>query len=221
MARKFRKGGYRKKGFKAKRWNKKRKQVNVNKALQPIPQRYICNMKYSETFALSQLSPGYTYNLNSIFDPNRTGVGHQPYSHDTMQTLYNRYRVISCSYTITCYNASNAIRMVAIPSNEALAAGSVSEVCENPRAKWILQTPQSPMKKLHGRCYIPSLVGRSKAQYMADDRYQATFGSSPGELAILNIYHANLADVGVDNTLATITLNYKVELFDVKNLAQS
>jgi len=65
----------------------------VNKALQPIPQRYIATMKYSQTFLLSDVSPGWTFNLNSIFDPDRTGTGHQPYGHDTFQTLYNRYRV--------------------------------------------------------------------------------------------------------------------------------
>lgn len=215
---KYKRRAYRK----AKKYAKRgRKTVNVNRALQPIPQRYIASMKYSETFALSQLSPGYQYNLNSIWDPNRTGTGHQPYAHDTFQTLYNRYRVISCNWVITGYNASNAIRLVAQPANEVLSAGSVSEVCENPRAKWILQAPQSPLIKLKGKISVPSLVGRTKDQYMADDRYQAQFGASPAELAILNIYHANMADVGVDSTLCTITLTYKVEMFDVKHLGQS
>jgi len=203
--------GYRKRAYK----------TNVNRSLQPIPQRYICKMKYSETFALSGLSPGYQFNLNSIFDPNRTGIGHQPYGHDTFQTLYNRYRVISCSWNITAYNGGVPIRLVAQPANEVLTANSVSEVCENPRSKWILQPPNSPMKILKGKTYIPSLTGRTKAQYMADDRYQAQFGTSPSELAILNIYHAGLADIGVDNTLGTITLEYTVELCDVKHLTQS
>ena len=193
----------------------------MNKALQPIPQRYIATMKYSQTFLLSDVSPGWTFNLNSIFDPDRTGTGHQPYGHDTFQTLYNRYRVISCNWVITGYNASNAIRLVAQPANEVLTAGSVSEVCENPRSKWILQSPQSPVMKLKGKINLPSLVGRNTAQYMADDRYQAQFGASPVELAILNIYHANMADAGVVGTQCTITLTYKVEMFDVKHLGQS
>lgn len=73
----------------------------VNSALQPIPQRYITKMKYSEQVS-TDAAGRYMFNLNSIFDPNRTGTltGHQPYGFDTLATLYNRYRVISCGYRI-------------------------------------------------------------------------------------------------------------------------
>lgn len=178
-------------------------------------------MKYSETFSFSTLGSFCRLNLNSIFDPNRTGTGHQPYGHDTFQTLYNRYRVIGCNWAITVYNPSTAIRLAAQPANEELTPGSVSEVCENPRSKFIVQYPGGNTNMLKGSIKIPSLVGRTKSQYMADDRYQATFGSSPAELAILNVFAANLSDAGVDGTLVTVTLKYKVEMFDVKHLGQS
>lgn len=192
-----------------------------NNALQPIPQRYITSMKYSETFDLNTLQPFLRMNLNSIFDPNRTGTGHQPYGHDTFQTLYNRYRVISCSWVISVYNAGSPIRLACQPANEELAPTSVSEACENPRTKFIIQYPGGNTNMLKGKINIPSLVGRSKAQYMADDRYQAQFGNSPNELAILNVFTANLLDNARDATQVTVTLKYKVEMFDVKPLVQS
>lgn len=205
-----------------KRWLKRRGATGlVNNSLQPIAQRYICSMKYSQTISLSSLSPIQRFNLNSIFDPDRTGGGHQPYGHDTFQTLYNRYRVISCSYVLTVYNGTVPVRIAALPANEDITAGTVSEFTENPRARFMVQYPGGNTNILKGKVHIPSLVGRTKAQYMADDRYQATFGSSPSELAVLNILAANLADTPADNTFCTIELKYKVEMFDVKNLAQS
>lgn len=213
----------------ARRFRRKgRKTVNVNRALQPIPQRYICKMKYCDVFTVSTsgLSPvgSYTFNLNSIFDPNRTGVGHQPYSHDTFATLYNRYRVIKASYAI--YGASSntgyAVNIAALPANEVHTVNTVSEARENPRCRWITQGFGAPQKALKGIVHIPSLVGRTKTQYMADDRYQAQFGASPAELAILNIYGGLIADAAVTNDIVcNIEITYTVECFDVKNLAQS
>lgn len=109
----------------------------------------------------------------------------------------------------------------AIPANEVLVFSTSAELRENPRAKYIVQGTQgSEIIPLTGSCYIPSLVGRTKAQYMADDRYQAEMGSSPSELAILNILTALGNDVPSPLGIQVL-LEYTVEFFDVKHLAQS
>lgn len=195
--------------------------ANVNRSLQPIPNRYICKMKYSETIATGATGIA-NLNLNSVFDPNRSGVGHQPYGHDTLITLYNRYRVISCGYRINIAIGSSTapVQLAAQPANEVLAMLSLSEMRENPRAKYILQNPGSGSVYLSGKSYIPSLVGRTKSQYMADDRYQAQVGASPSELAILNILTADAFDTPSSATFQ-IVMEYTVEWFDIKHLSQS
>ena len=203
----------------------RRKTINVNKALQPVAQRTIVKMKYSEVVS-GQYSPGisiYRFNLNSIFDPNRTGIGHQPYGHDTFQTLYNRYRVINCKYIVSAYSNSGAtIQFACLPANEEFIQPTVSEYRENPRCKYTVQTPGAPLRFLKGNVYIPSLVGRSKSQYMADDRYQSMFGASPAELAILNCAASIYQETASDSQIFfNVTLVYTVECFDVKNLNQS
>lgn len=212
------KKSYRRKGYK----------TNVNlKSLNPIPQRYICKMKYADIASIG-LGGGtyapYVMNLNSIFDPNRTGVGHQPYGHDTFLTLYNRYRVISCSYRICAHVADTTIslQLAVIPTNEAVNPGTISEVRENPRCKYVIQAPQQDIKYVSGKVYIPSLMGRTKSQYMADDRYQATMGASPNELALLTMY-AGPTNEGTSTAtvIFNIELEYTVELFDIKHLSQS
>lgn len=196
--------------------------TNVNRSLQPIPQRYICKMKYSENVSTSAVAPTYAFNLNSIFDPNRTGIGHQPYGHDTLFTLYNRYRVISCGWRINVVmgSTSNPVQLACQPANEVLGTVSINEMRENPRSRYITQNPGAQSVFLTGKSYIPSLVGRTKAQYMADDRYQAQMGSSPAELAILNLVANDAFDSGVAVTVQVL-LEYTVEFFDIKHLAQS
>lgn len=202
---------------------KGRRTMNVNRALTPFAQRYITKMKYSDVFTLSSaLNSGLFYfNLNSIYDPNRSGVGGQPYGHDQLEALYHRYRVINCSYVITAYSGGSVIRVVATPLNETWSSvPSISQACMNPRAKFMIQVPGGPGQKIIGNCNIPSLMGRNRDQYMADDRFQALFGSSPSELAVLAIQGADIGDLSA-TIQCTITLNYTVECFDPKNAPPS
>lgn len=203
----------------------RRNTVLVNTALKPFAQRYITKMKFSQALVLSGTGPlSKRYRLNSVFDPDETGTGHQPYGHDTLAQIYNRYRVISCSYVISAVDGGY-IQCSALPANDNVSPGSltVSEIRENPRAKYIVQAPNASLKMLTGKVYLPSLVGRNKAQYMADDRYQAQVGSNPAEASILNIFVQNMADsttIGINANL-NVTLEYTVEWFDVKNFGQS
>lgn len=209
-----------------KAWKGKRrggyKMVNlVGKSLNPIPQRTILKMKYADNFELNAGNAySYQFNLNSIFDPNRTGTGHQPYGHDQMALLYNRYRVINCSYSVVLTTGTTVVKYVCVPGNEVQIFNSVDEARENPRAKFSIQTPNGRLSPIHGNVYIPSLTGRNKSQYMADDRYQAVVGASPAELAILNIQAAAMNESAL-TAPAAIILEYTVEFFDAKTLAQS
>lgn len=200
---------------------KRRAQKLVNNALAPIPQRYITKMKYSDTFTLSLAnSYQYVFNLNSIWDANRTGVGHQPYGFDQLAALYNRYRVIKTKYIINAYSAAVPIRYGCIVSNDTPPINNISELAESPRAQTRVQLPGGNTTKITGTAYIPSVVGRSKAQYMADDRYQALTTQSPNELALLTVIGNTMTDVGTD-VLVTITLEFLVEFFDISPLEQS
>lgn len=205
---------------------RKYKTVLANRALQPVAQRYICKMKYSQTVT-PDVNGRYSFRLNSIFNPDNTqlpGVGnsHQPYGHDAMTLFYNRYRVISCGWRIQGIQSSTGIpiQLGAIPANDSVIFVNISELKENPRAKYMSITPGGPPQILRGKVSMPSLVGRSTAQYMADDRYQAQVGTNPLEAAILNILTNTVSDVATQFTF-NILLEYTVELFDPKNQQQS
>lgn len=240
----FKKGGARRGKRVSKRKAGARKRVTVNKALQPIAQRYICKMKYCDSFALNTDSSAFgtvvhRMRLNSLFDPNLSAAGHRPYGFTQLMGtpgtadvgLYNRYRVISCSYSIYAAPAAGqTVQITALPSNEAVATSigvNGSALRENPRAKYITQTTGAPIKLLKGKVYLPSLVGRTKSQYMADDRFQAQSNANPLEAAVLNVYLNEIGDAtglpgGIPvSARLNITMVYTCELFDVHNKEQS
>lgn len=221
MVKKYR---HKRRAFRKRRIHRKSKQAitNVNKSLRPIPSRFITKMKYSEAFNLTAISPNVIMNLNSIYDPNRSGIGHQPMGFDQMATLYNRYRVIGCSFVINGYCASDPVRIAAIPTNDlGITFSGVSHMIESPRCRFVVQNPQAGARYLKGKVYMPALAGRTAEQYMSDDRYQADVTTSPAELLLLNISAATLVDSYPNATSLTVTLEYTVEFFDVKQLNQS
>lgn len=198
--------------------------VNTNRALKPFAQRYITKLKYAQVNFLNVAGPtAYRFRLNSLYDPDFSGTGHQPYGFDQLSPLYNRYRVISCRYVVSAVDqAGQYITYATLPSNEQVNAISLSEMRENPRCQFRVQAPSAAMRPITGNVYLPSLVGRTKAQYMADDRYQSVVTDNPAEAAILNVYVQRM-DEGINtlNVPLTVTLEYTVEFFDIKNFAQS
>lgn len=46
-----------------------------------------------------------TFRMNSIFDPDITGTGHQPLLRDLWASQYDYYAVLECEYKIRMYNA--------------------------------------------------------------------------------------------------------------------
>jgi len=49
-----------------------------------------------------------TFNLNSLYDPDQTGTGHQPCGYDSWAALYSRYLVMSADVEVQFFASSGA-----------------------------------------------------------------------------------------------------------------
>lgn len=198
--------------------------TNVNRSLQPFANRYICKQKYATTI-LTDGNGRYIFNLNSMFDPDRTGVGHQPYGYDTLANLYNRYRVIACGWRVNqpVTAAGSPVTTSSLPSNDpAMTFLDTGVMMENPRSKYITQIPGATAVTLRGKQYLPILFGRTKDQYMADDEYQATILASPSEFAGLYLQtFTATSGLPLSFVALQVVLEYTVEYFDLKHVIQS
>lgn len=68
-----------------------------------FPNSIITTMRYAEVFTKTSTLGAIafnTFNANSIFDPNATGVGHQPMYKDQWSGIYNQYVVIGSKITV-------------------------------------------------------------------------------------------------------------------------
>lgn len=65
---------------------------------------YADNYRHSMTYGTGA---NQIWRSNSIFDPDYTGGGHQPYARDLWASMYDYYCVISMEYEIHLYNGSH------------------------------------------------------------------------------------------------------------------
>lgn len=205
---------------------RKRAQHMVNNtSLMPLAPRYITRLKYNQSFVLTSTLGSVVsqiFNLNSLFDPDRTGVGHQPMGYDQLTTFYTKYRVFACSWRVNVVQtqASSTSNCIVVPINTATSLTGISQAREQPRAIYKMVNNANGITTFTGKMFLPNLAGSPVSRYKSDDIYASQTGSSPSELMTLQIIHS---DVGSANNTCTfdIELVYHSEFFDPAELPQS
>lgn len=77
----------------------------------PFPLKYNAKLRYCDTVAVASGTVGvfgdeFVFKLNGLYDPNTTGIGHQPYGYDQITPLYKRYIVKGVLIKIVFNNPS-------------------------------------------------------------------------------------------------------------------
>jgi hypothetical protein len=165
------------------------------------------------------------FDLSSVFDPDFTGVGHQPLGHDQIAVFFERYQVISVDYQIVFWNSSEInFQRVGIRAVDTSATDPDPDVLiENGNVQWTLLTPLSGSQAtatFTGSVALNEVHGITKAQYLANDDYGATFGSNPSERAFMQLFADGL---GTDTAACgvAVKLTYHTRCMGSINVALS
>jgi len=209
------------------RFNKSNYVTRVPWSLGFIAPRQICRLKYSETISLTIAAAlgqaDYLFRLNSIFDPNKTGTGHQPYGTLQLSTLYNRYRVFKTYWRITIPATNEQLHFAVLPVNNTHTFTTVDEAAEYPRAVTkSISFNGGQVTTFKGHVYLPRLNGCKVQEYKTDDRFEAVMSANPVEVMDLHMVISNpqvTANAIEVNPLVTIM--YVVEVYDPPVQAQS
>lgn len=188
---------------------------------------YVQNYPYtagaSGVYGTSQV-----WNLNDMFDPDKTGVGHQPYLHDTYSALYYRYKVIwvKVHQYITDPTADGIIvaNYLRTPSNTSTIAGASPQVVnERPGCSTkIINNTGRQVVTYSRRIDIAKACGLSRAQFNADFTIlSTTSGASPTLIPTLVTAIAALDATSTPTVNVVTHLTYGVQWYDRKTQSQS
>jgi hypothetical protein len=216
--RKFKKRPYKKRYVK-KKYAKKRTFGNtgIARISTPFPYKLVTKLRYHENNNLTPaaLTYSYNYNINSLFDPNRTGTGHQPMYYDQLcPAVYQRYRVKGFSYKLVISDANTPIKFQAHFQNNNHSA-DYEDLGEMIGTKQVIVNSMAN----GGRC-IAHLKGyttikRILGENLNDDRDQAAYNASPSNVALLGLNVTSLNGITNITTFnLDLTFTYYCELFD-------
>lgn len=169
---------------------KKRAKMSISRVgnMFGLPDRYECELVYFDRYSFSHTvgSQGnQQFRLNSLFDPDYTGTGHQPMGYDQITPLYHQYCVLdvkvdgevfippgylsALDYAFWC-DAAYQLTPTASPSAPIVVA-------ERPGA--VFGVAQAYVKQTFSRTYnIPSIMGQTEQEYVAANVVPVTGNAS-------------------------------------------
>jgi len=193
--------------------------------------RMVTTFKYSDTIGLS-IPTGvigtYVFRMNSIFAPDKTAGGganpHQPYGHDQLATIYNRYRVYRFEYEIRIPNTTGDLIIAVTPFNGVSPAATTiagfDTACEYP--KTIVKSIAAGANEIVIRksVFLRAITGVPAVEYNTDDRFAALMSASPTEVfeLCLTYYNPTAATVA---PFIKVKFVYHCDLFDIFSQTES
>lgn len=173
-------------------------------------------LTYVDQFDLSSagVAAVQVFNLNSLFDPDRTGAGHQPRYFDQLAALYGRYRVDRAIVEVCVATAElHGVIVNLYASNDAGGLTPTSSLELPWNSGMYMCVPYTPciLRQEYNLRDIPAV---SKSQYEGGDHYQALVSASPTEIITCSI-GAEANDGAAGTTVyATIRVTFDVEFSD-------
>lgn len=200
-----------------------------------LPAGRIQKMLYTETLtytSTSGIQSSNTYALNGIYDPNITGTGHQPMSHDQLANFYSTYQVIGamCTATYRWKNLAAASAATRIPvlcyniadDDPTLAAGlnvNGKQEAFPGRTKILRPTDDSSVtitQKFSAKKFF------TIAKITGEDTTKAGFGANPTRLAYGHVGIQSLDNASTSAAvLITVHIRYIVRCTQPVELTMS
>lgn len=181
----------------------------------------IVKMRYVENVTIPHGALGvpsvYTFRANSIYDPNYTGVGHQPLHHDRYTSLYNHYTVLGAKIKATFATANatqytGVICGIKLDDNGTLGT-TLSNIVEHGSTYTSYKYMDFTVATGKGRTIVKRGFSPKKFFGLKDikdnrDSVGAPSGSNPAEMAYFTCFYGHLNGTQV---LPDVDLNVEIE----------
>lgn len=206
-------GGYRRPMYRKRRarkyYSNKYNQLAVIKRPVCAP-RMIVPLKYvSEKLSIVCTSGAdnyYLFNANSIYDPDRTGTGHQPLGYDQWQNFYSHYRVLSSKISVVANSSTSAPFNIVINSMPSTTGATGIDPSREGRGKMRCGGDQGKLVKISRFNKIHNIIGVSRRRIIDDDVFGAAFNASPAGTCCWQIW------VQPFDETTTTTISFKAEI---------
>jgi hypothetical protein len=200
-----------------------------------LPRSMRRTLRYAETFSLSTGAAGIigsvqTMALNSAYDPNYSGTGHQPYGFDQIVQFYQQYFVHSVRYQIITATIGGtaeicvAYQLFPTAGGVSIAGISTDAATEKSTVSTFVAGSSGNVRarSVGGEVKMHQIFGLTPAQYAAQtDVYGAAVTTNPSLQAYLEVGIGSYNGTASETLAVQIILDMDTEFWQPKTLAQS
>jgi hypothetical protein len=172
-----------------------------------------------------------SFAANGLYDPDITGVGHQPLGFDTFASVYLDYlvlkstlHVVGMAPTDLTNGAPTAVGVI-LSNVSTLPYPAVDALMEQGLSNYTVCSNAHPLYQntsLVSRVYDPKRFFHVKMPQDLQDAIGAAVTANPIALGYFNVWFGQTpSGTDVDPYNVTIRIDYEVEFFTLKNMAQS
>jgi len=163
----------------------------------------------------------HVFRGNSIFDPDFTGVGHQPLGHDQWAALYKKYRVNAVKFEVWYASNTDAIinSMFMCPSNSSTVI-NWDQMLESPYCQTGMTTGRTGTGPGYLRFYVTSGQMKGDMKTIYDKDMEAEFGTNPAVAWFLHMQATSPGQTAVD-VRTNVRITYYTTLFAPLQLTES
>jgi len=189
----------------------------------PFPIKTIAKLRYCTTIRLDATtgaSAVHLFRTNSIFDPDFTGVGHQPYGRDTYESIYNHYRVlksrISCTFLPNGTSSTgHLVCGVAVKDDTTVELG-FDTIREAKGAHYKMIADQSQ------KITVTNGYNAKKAFPSNVSELNSTMGTNPAEAFFFQVFTTSANNtIDPSSVDVVVTIDYTTLFWELKDLGQS
>lgn len=159
-----------------------------------FPRKLQITHRYTELIQLIQATnvpQQYRWSCNSLYDPNSSGIGHQPYYFDQLAALYDHYVVIGSKATIRIVPTTQIVGLYTCFINDDTVT-SISD----PSQQSEVQTAKTHLTGLtHTGPWTTTLKWSAKKMFggsvLSNTELQGTSSANPTEQSYFNVNVVN------------------------------
>jgi hypothetical protein len=213
------------------------KVVQIQRGVTPFAAEFLVRLRYAETVTVATTSSvdtasTYSFRLNSLYDPNYTGTGHQPYQFDQLTPIYNNYLVNKAEFKVTIrsdFTTTGVFGGVSVFVDTNVSDSAQGKVLSELREKAVTQVRclatqgnRANWPILQGSVDMARVFGVTQVAYQGElNTFGAVYNANPSRTAYLELC---LVDPGANTSsdaLFDVEITYFARLYGYKGPAQS
>lgn len=196
----------------------------------PLSQAIETKHRYVDRVSVNAGAGSYaihTMSANGLFDPNVTGVGHQPLGFDELTAMFSHYTVTNCKIKVNFSNenmpAIGGQCGVLISGEAAPVFTNATHLLEQRGAKHVMVMPAgTESKSVTHYVNVPSYMAKTKRDILGDSLYRGSATANPSEQVYFVIFvgaiNSNDDPAPVD---CLVDMEFDVVWSESKTLGQS